>query len=234
MHITYIHHSGFLVETRRCYYIFDYESGALPAMDPEKPVFVLSSHSHGDHYRPEVFDLLRDAGMQSIRAVLSHDIVPPAGIDTLSVLPNAQYTLNPRQRVTTFRSTDLGVAFLVEDEEHLIYHAGDLNDWVWEGEPEAWNAQMTADYRRQIRLLGEALGQRSVDAAFVVLDPRQEADYDRGMCFFLEHIVAKQVYPMHYWGNPGIIETFLQDHPQYQGQIQKTEETAQRAERGSL
>ena len=234
MRITYIHHSGFLVETRRCYYIFDYESGALPAMDPEKPVFVLSSHSHGDHYRPEVFDLLRDAGIQNVRAVLSHDIVPPEGVDTLSVLPNAQYTLNPRQTLTTFRSTDLGVAFLVEDEEHLIYHAGDLNDWVWEGEPETWNAQMTADYRRQIRLLGEALGQRSVDAAFVVLDPRQEADYDRGMCFFLEHIVAKQVYPMHYWGNPGIIETFLQDHPQYQGQMQNTEETAQRAERGSL
>ena len=234
MRITYIHHSGFLVETRRCYYIFDYESGALPAMDPEKPVFVLSSHSHGDHYWPEVFDLLRDAGIQNVRAVLSHDIVPPEGVDTLSVLPNAQYTLNPRQTLTTFRSTDLGVAFLVEDEEELIYHAGDLNDWVWEGEPETWNAQMTADYRRQIRLLGEALGQRSVDAAFVVLDPRQEADYDRGMCFFLEHIAAKQVYPMHYWDDPGIIDTFLQDHPQYQGQIQNTEETAQSAERGSL
>ena len=234
MRITYIHHSGFLVETRRFYYLLDYESGALPEMDPEKPVFVLSSHSHGDHYRPEVFSLLADAGMQSVRAVLSHDIVPPAGVDTLSVLPNAQYTLNPRQRVTTFRSTDLGVAFLVEDEEELIYHAGDLNDWVWEGEPEAWNAQMTADYRRQIRLLGEALGQRSVDAAFVVLDPRQEADYDRGMCFFLEHVAATQVYPMHYWDDPGVMETFLTDHPQYQGQIQNTEETAQRAERGSL
>ena len=234
MRITYIHHSGFLVETRRFYYLLDYESGALPEMDPEKPVFVLSSHSHGDHYRPEVFSLLADAGMQSVRAVLSHDIVPPAGVDTLSVLPNARYTLNPRQTVTTFRSTDLGVAFLVEDEEELIYHAGDLNDWVWEGEPEAWNAQMTADYRRQIRLLGEALGQRSVDAAFVVLDPRQEADYDRGMCFFLEHVAAKQVYPMHYWDDPSVMETFLTDHPQYQGQIQNTEETAQRAERGSL
>ena len=126
MRITYIHHSGFLVETRRFYYLLDYESGALPEMDPEKPVFVLSSHSHGDHYRPEVFSLLADAGMQSVRAVLSHDIVPPAGVDTLSVLPNARYTLNPRQTVTTFRSTDLGVAFLVEDEEELIYHAGDL------------------------------------------------------------------------------------------------------------
>ena len=232
MHITYVHHSGFLVETDRFYYVFDYESGDLPEMDPEKPVFVLSSHSHGDHYNPEVFSKL--AGMRHVRAILSDDIVPPAGVDTLSVSPGKTYSLHPGLTLHTFHSTDLGVAFLVEDGENLIYHAGDLNDWFWEGEPEEWNAQMTADYRRQIRLLGETLGQRPLDAAFVVLDPRQEADYDRGMCFFLEHIVAKQVYPMHYWGNPGIIDTFLQDHPQYQGQIQKTEETAQSAERGSL
>ena len=221
MQITYIHHSGFLVETDRFYYVFDYESGDLPEMDPEKPVFVLSSHSHGDHYNPEVFSKL--AGMRHVRAILSADIVPPAGVDTLSVSPGKTYSLNPRQSITTFRSTDLGVAFLVEDGENLIYHAGDLNDWFWEGEPETWNAQMTADYRRQIRLLGETLGQRIVDAAFVVLDPRQEADYDRGMCFFLEHVAAKQVYPMHYWDDPTIIETFLQDHPTYKSQIQFTE-----------
>ena len=221
MQITYIHHSGFLVETDRFYYVFDYESGDLPEMDPEKPVFVMSSHSHGDHYNPEVFSKL--AGMRYVRAILSDDIVPPAGVDTLSVSPGKTYSLNPRQSVTTFRSTDLGVAFLVEDGENLIYHAGDLNDWFWEGEPEEWNAQMTADYRRQIRLLGETLGQRIVDAAFVVLDPRQEADYDRGMCFFLEHVAAKQVYPMHYWDDPTIIDTFLQDHPTYKSQIQFTE-----------
>ena len=77
MRITYIHHSGFLVETRRFYYLFDYESGELPEMDREKPIFVLSSHSHGDHDRPEVVDLLRDAGMQCIRAVLSQRPIHP-------------------------------------------------------------------------------------------------------------------------------------------------------------
>ena len=57
MNITYIHHSGFLVETDRFYYLFDYEKGALPEMDAAKPVLVLSSHGHGDHYNPEVFSL---------------------------------------------------------------------------------------------------------------------------------------------------------------------------------
>ena len=40
MKITYINHSGFLIETRDCYYIFDYYKGELPYLDKEKEVIV--------------------------------------------------------------------------------------------------------------------------------------------------------------------------------------------------
>jgi L-ascorbate metabolism protein UlaG (beta-lactamase superfamily) len=223
MEVTYIHHSGFLVETERFYYLFDYERGSLPEMNREKPVLVLSSHSHGDHYNPEIFSLLKDCGMRQIRAVLSEDIEEPEAVDVLQVSPGKAYNLGHQQKLTTFRSTDLGVAFLVEDQQELIYHAGDLNDWVWEEETDEYNGQMTADYRRQIDLLSETLAQRELDAAFVVLDPRQEKDYDRGLLYFLEHIPAKHVYPMHYWDDPSIIETFLNEHPEYAHQIRKTQ-----------
>ena len=223
MKMTYIHHSCFLVETGQFYYLFDYEKGSLPEMDTAKPILVLSSHSHGDHYNPEIFSLLEKAGMEHIRAILSDDIEVPANIDTLQVSAEKEYILGPRQKLTTFLSTDLGVAFLMEDEEKLIYHAGDLNDWVWEEETDAYNRQMTTDYHRQIRLLSKTLKGRQIDTAFVVLDPRQGKDYDRGLLYFLETIDAKRIYPMHYWGNPGIINTFLKDYPQYQHIIQKTE-----------
>ena len=147
MTVTYIHHSGFLVESRKFYYLFDYESGNLPELNPEKPIFVLSSHSHGDHYNPAIFSRLP---VMQVRAVLSGDISAPQGIDTLSVDPNREYSLGPGQRLTTFRSTDLGVAFLLEEEDGLLYHAGDLNDWVWEGEPDAYNEEMTRNYRKEI------------------------------------------------------------------------------------
>lgn len=223
MKVTYIHHSGFLVETQRCYYLFDYEKGSLPEMNVRKPVFVLSSHSHGDHYNPEIFSLLSQSGMQHIQAVLSDDIEAPTGVNTLSVSPGKEYALGIQQKLTTFQSTDLGVAFLIEDQQKFIYHAGDLNDWVWDEESDAYNEQMTRDYRKQIMLLSEKLNHREINAAFVVLDPRQEKDYDRGMCFFLENIPAKQVYPMHYWEDPSIIGTFLREHPEYNTQIQRTE-----------
>ena len=223
MNITYIHHSGFLVETERFYYLFDYEKGSLPAMDRQKPVFVLSSHGHSDHYNPEIFSLLHGIGMMRIQAVLSDDIEAPANISTLSVAPGMTCELAPELKLTTFRSTDLGVAFLIADGKILIYHAGDLNDWVWEGEPEDYNRQMTLDYRQQISLLAGKLQNRELDAAFVVLDPRQGQDYDRGLCHFLKNISAKQVWPMHYWDQPSVIELFLHKHPEYTSRIQKTE-----------
>lgn len=223
MQITYIHHSCFLVETERFYYLFDYEKGDLPEMGVKKPIFVLSSHGHGDHYNPKVFDLLADLGMEQIQAVLSDDIQPPANVKTILVSPEKEYTLGEKQYLTTLRSTDLGVAFLIEDQGRLIYHAGDLNDWVWEEETQDYNTKMTDSYRKQIDLLAQKLNGRQLELAFVVLDPRQEADYARGLCYFLEHIPARKVYPMHYWGKPEIIETFLRDHPAYSPRIEKTE-----------
>lgn len=223
MKIIYIHHSCFLVETDSCYYLFDYEKGCLPRMEVTKPILVLSSHGHHDHYNQGIFSMLDVLGMQTVYAILSEDIEVPVNVNALQVSPGKEYGLWLGQKLTTFQSTDLGVAFLIEDGEKIIYHAGDLNDWVWEEESDSYNEQMTIDYRKQINLLSEKLNHRKIDAAFVVLDPRQEKDYDRGLCYFLEHIPVKEVYPMHYWETPDIIEIFLKEHPEYKGKIKKTE-----------
>ena len=223
MKITYIYHSCFLVETDSCYYLFDYEKGNLPTMDIKKPMIVLSSHGHPDHYNSEIFAVLAALGMQTVYAVLSEDIEVPANVNVLQVSPGKEYCLWFGQKLSTFQSTDEGVSFLLEDGGKIIYHAGDLNDWVWEEESDSYNAQMTIDYRKQINLLSEKLKYREIDAAFVVLDPRQEKDYDRGLCYFLEHIPVKKVYPMHYWENPDIIEVFLTEYPEYKLRIKETE-----------
>lgn len=219
MKVTYIHHSGFLVETRNFYYLFDYESGELPTLDIEKPIYVLSSHSHSDHYNSDIFKILKNLGMKHIKAILSNDIEIPKDIDTLQVCANQCYKLSTNVKLRTYKSTDLGVAFLVEENEKLIYHAGDLNDWVWSEESEAYNQQMTLDYRHEIQKLSKDLNHREIDVAFVVLDPRQEQDYARGICYFMEHITSKIVYPMHYWDQIEIIDTFLKQYSQYIHQI---------------
>ena len=226
MNVTYIHHSGFLIETEACYYLIDYCQGSIPALNPCKSVLVLASHKHHDHYQKTIFSTLKDMGVEQIYAVLSWDIpaaARPEDVPCLRVSAGKRYELPQGQELVTFRSTDLGVAFLIRDGKALIYHAGDLNDWVWAEEPAEDNRQMTSKYRKQIDLLAQELDGCALDAAFVVLDPRQEQDYDRGILYFLQTISCDCVYPMHYWEQPQIMARFLREHPQYQDRVRMTQ-----------
>lgn len=226
MEITYIGHSGFLVETGACYFVFDYYKGKIPPLRPGKPVFVFASHAHHDHYEPKVFEVLREAGAEDITAVLSDDISPkvrPKDITVIPVAPYRTYELPCGTTVYTLRSTDEGVAFLLKCQEGSVYHAGDLNDWVWPGESEEYNEAMTKNYRWEMALLLQYcrnyLDGNPIDIACVPLDPRLEKFYDRGMLGFLKEIPVSDVYPMHFWEKPEIIDRFLGDHPEYTDKI---------------
>lgn len=224
MQVTYIYHSGFLIETAQSYYIFDYWKGELPTLNPEKPVVVFSSHAHPDHYEPKVFDLLKEQSMKDIYAVLGKDISKdkyPEGIECLRTLAHKTFTLPHGEELYTLQSTDAGVAFLLTCPEGVIYHAGDLNDWIWEGEPEENNKQMTLFYRRELNLIAD----RHIDIAFVPLDARQEALCHNGLAGFLDIVKDVQtVYPMHYWDKPELIRQFTEQHPQYQTIVKNPEE----------
>ena len=55
MKITYIKHSGYLLETEQALLLFDFVEGALPPLDPAKDLFVFVSHRHEDHFSPKIF-----------------------------------------------------------------------------------------------------------------------------------------------------------------------------------
>ena len=209
--VTYIGHSGFLVELEKVLFLFDYYQGEIPALPEEKRLYVFASHRHGDHFNPEIFKLAEQH--PDVQYVLSRDI-------WLSRVPKALHgqtvQLKPRERwedtlVTgeTLKSTDEGVAFLVRAEGKTVYHAGDLNHWHWEGETEAWNRKMAEDFHKAL----EPLAGMRIDAAFIPLDPRQEGSYSLGMDYFLELTDTEHVYPMHCWEKYEIIDRWSADHP---------------------
>ena len=77
-------------------------------------------------------------------------------------------------KVDTLLSNDSGVAFIVKTKEGTIYHAGDLNDWYWDGEPKADNQRLTSAYHAEIRKIKGM----HFDAVFV--PPRSETG--RSLC----------------------------------------------------
>lgn len=216
MRITYLGHSGFLVETKEHYLLFDYYTGKLPVFLPIKNLTVFVSHSHRDHYNKDIFAL--SGGRDAVTYVLSKDIRRKQAEELvrgenglLFVRSHDTYTLyEEHMTIETLHSTDAGVAFLVTVTEkngkvYRFYHAGDLNLWKWEGESKAHNNNMEANYRREMALIKG----RQFDAAFVPLDPRLERFAFGGMDLFLESAKADVVFPMHFWKQPEIIREYL-------------------------
>lgn len=234
MKITYIYHSGFLVESADAYYIFDYYRADFPVTDADKPVYVFVSHRHPDHYNPYVFEILREKKVRRMTGIISYDIKPRnytshmEGVEIIAAEPDKEYTLDNGARVRTLRSTDKGVAYVVTFDDggvtRSVYHAGDLNDWVWDGEDERMNKWMTGSYRRYLMPV-EGM---HFDAVMVPVDSRQGDDMFRGIEYLLEKVKADAVYPMHYWDKPEVIMQFAGKYPQYADIIRYTEDRMDR------
>lgn len=152
MKVTYIHHSAVSVETEHSILLFDYFKGELPDFDPGKPLFVFASHFHEDHYSPVIFERFRER--EGVSYILSDDIkgrrIPKEALPLIHFVKPGQTLELGEVKIQTYKSTDEGCAFWVSLEGLELYHAGDLNNWWWEGEDKAWNHNMAANYRREV------------------------------------------------------------------------------------
>jgi L-ascorbate metabolism protein UlaG (beta-lactamase superfamily) len=232
--VTYLAHSGFLLETDKLICLFDYYTGKIPALNPQKPLYVFASHDHHDHYNSEIWKLRHSH--PDTTYILSKDINLSAGQKTRLGLTakdeeriyrlgaDQTLALPPYISVRTLLSTDEGVAFIVESGEQTFFHAGDLNYWIWQGDPEATNRD------RQCRFMNEMnkIDGMVFDLAFFPLDPRQGDDCGAGFHIFQQMTKAKKLFPMHLWGKYETVNTYLNKFSdtaenivviQYEGQV---------------
>ena len=91
---------------------------------------------------------------------------------------------------------------MVTADGKKIYHSGDLNDWVWQGEGEEFNRNITAAYKKEI----DKIKGRHFDAAFAVVDPRQNDDFYKGAEYLFKNVTADIFVPIHFWGDSSVVE----------------------------
>lgn len=229
--VRHLHHSCFLVEVNNTAFIFDYYKDENPKkQNTENPVFapenlkdkdkiyVFASHKHHDHFNPVIFSWQKV--LPQAQYFLSHDIssydiskkLKHFNIDQIHYIsPHREYDFGDLV-IRAFKSTDEGVAFLVDYEGLVLYHAGDLHWWHWFGEPNEWNKNMEAQFKNEVSLIKEY----SIDIAFLPADPRQEKAELWGMIYFLENVNVKTAYPMHFWDDHSIlvrIKEEAKNHP---------------------
>ena len=227
--VTFLDHSGFLVELPNVTLLFDWWKGELPALRPGVPLLVFSSHRHEDHLKPEIFTLDADAFLLGSDIRLTPRNLEKWGVSEEKAARCARLgkhdTVSPLPGVTleTFPSTDEGVAFLVTADGQSVFHAGDLNWWHWEGEDVGWNRNMEVNFKRYT----EPLRGRRMDIAMLPLDPRLGEDGFRGPAYFLELADVRRFLPMHQWGDFGFTTQFLSCYTMFKRQTVCVNRTGQ-------
>jgi len=222
--VHYLYHSGYAVQLDGRLLVFDYyldkPDGKVRSLDtgviePEEikgfETFVFSSHRHPDHFNPVIFSWSDQ--VPRIKYILSWDIPRRYHPGNIVMRPGDKAVPGEGIRIRTLKSTDEGVAFLVEVNGMVIYHAGDLHWWHWEEESKAWNNDMAARFKREMEQLKGA----GIDIAFLATDPRQESYWHLGAEYFIEHVGARVIFPMHFGDDFGIMEAIQQKKASHPG-----------------
>ena len=212
MTVTYYLHSGFAVAMNGVLLVFDYWLGEhqeladskrinAQLLDRYQEIYVFISHSHPDHYDPEVYRWCKD---RPVTYIVSYEM--PVGTRGKRMNPGDELSLGEHVKVKAFDSTDLGVSFLVELDGIRIFHAGDLNFWHWREES---TVQEIEEAEQAFRQAVEPIAREPViDVAFFPVDPRQGRLYDAGANYFIMAVKPRLLIPMHFWGKAEIATEF--------------------------
>ncbi len=220
--VTYIFHSSFLISTEECQVLFDFwkdPHGLLPQLlAPGKPLYVVVSHFHKDHFNKEIFSLAEQH--PQIHFILSKDTAkrskfffsPTSGHAGPHLSEECRIIMTPGDtfedsliRIDAFGSTDEGNSYLLTINGKRIFHAGDLNAWIWKDESSPKEVEEAlALFRKKIEPLSEFLckenvrAREDIDVALFPVDSRLGTDYWEGAGIFLKTFRIATFIPMHY------------------------------------
>lgn len=216
MTLTYIVHSGFALETAQCIIVFDYWFDPTHVMDrllqSAKPIYVLASHFHEDHFTRSIFDWrLRKS---NITYLLSKDILKHRRAQREEADAWLAKGASWQDNIITVHatgSTDSGVSWIIKTEGKLIFHAGDLNNWYARFLTDSYSGgiirstEMDTDVdpeKEEKRYLGELKDIAKItthfDIAMFPIDGRIGNGYTRGARQFIKCFSVKLLVPMHF------------------------------------
>lgn len=101
--------------------------------------------------------------------------------------------------VRAFGSTDIGNSWIVETPALRIFHAGDLNAWIWKDESTQQEVNKAlGDFNHILDTIAEYVESRPIDICFFPVDSRIGSDYFTGARLFLQRFNIKNFFPMHF------------------------------------
>ena len=217
--LTYIFHSGFVVETAAGILVFDYWldlANVLPkclSRRGGRHVYVFASHFHKDHFTKDIFGWKQSLG-SDVTYILSKDILKHRRADKGEAdvwLAKGGTWADENIQVTATGSNDSGVSWIVETGGNRIFHAGDLCNWyarfLADGNKyrQPYSEELGEDIdpvAEEKRFLGELKDKQKIakgfDLVMFPVDGRIGNGYTLGARQFIERFQVGMFVPMHF------------------------------------
>ena len=216
--VTYLDHSGFVVERDDVTVVFDYYRDPSDSLNkilrsrPDVPVLFFVSHRHEDHFNKAIFNMAQNhrrvyVVSNDIMGTELGDDLPIAWIHADGVIEG----LPGGVRCKAFGSTDVGVCYLLTFKDGVTcFHAGDFNFWHWADESTEIEVRRAYDaFVHEMKRIMDCT--KEMDIVFFPVDPRMGTDYATGARLFMENINVAHFFPMHFWGR-GAAATCFEDY----------------------
>lgn len=185
----------------------------LNMLNPQLPLYVFISHFHKDHFNPAVYDWADT--FTHVQYVVSSDVMkrsrhiasPTSVYAGVKIDAGQICCLHPGEsrsfkclEVTACPSTDAGNSYLVRCGEDTIFHAGDMNAWVFrESMTQRQINKCLGDFRACLRAIKDLLRpDECIDYCFYPVDSRIGSGYMEGAREFLNTLCVKHFFPMHF------------------------------------
>ena len=178
----------------------------------DKPLYLLSSHFHRDHFTTFLFDLYDYArerrqdnpNYPSVKLILSSDIKKKRKkfcepyLEAITFIKKGEIYEDALVNIGAGGSTDVGISFAVtaKADNCRLFHAGDLNFWHWSEEQSA--KEMTVAHKffqRELKFISEHYPY--FDVVLFPVDPRLQKDITAGAREFTQKIPTSFLVPMH-------------------------------------
>lgn len=175
-----------------------------------KKLYVLVSHHHKDHFSRRIFNWY--IRFPQVHYIISRDVYksvkylfnkegfyngekPP--LENISVLSPGEEFNDDIVSIKAYGSTDIGNSYALNVSGLKIFHAGDLNAWLWIDESSASEVEEAkCKFTKIVNDIGKE--NPEFDLVMFPVDSRLGTDYWWGAKYWVERISSSLFVPMHY------------------------------------
>jgi ankyrin repeat protein len=209
--VWYLGHSGWAVKTQKHLLIFDYsKNDTLPdepglangSIDPEElremAVTVFASHTHSDHYMPEIF-----SWRQTVPKIAYIMGFKPENADGYTILPNREKNESNGLEIIPIESNDSGQGYFVKVDGVTIFHPGDHANRQHD---------FSGPFKKEIDFLADQ-GLKA-DIAFAPVSGCGFGDMvavKKGVYYTMDRLAVRAVFPMHAGGSESRYRDFAKE-----------------------